>query len=254
MSGHAQLIRFAGLGRVGHASLVFSWFELTLALGITIEGLFGEYCSGNAFDHDQHMAQLASELHIEDMEQHETQISAESRIQSSPAIGMSSPVARALSPALQSNHEQVSRRDERAVPSQATTASVTHENHDNRNDSHDNDCTSRQYQVIDLTLEESESSQNASTQDTRSQLLKRNFESFMEGSEPKQRAQSRVETTDEDNSHLLDSQETSISARALETRRTAFNSVLHESNPDRWDGLLCTTNNHTHEESELGGE
>ncbi|KAK7737106.1 hypothetical protein SLS63_002897 [Diaporthe eres] len=123
-----------------------------------------------------------------------------------------------------------------------------------RNDLHDNDCTNRQHQVIDLTLEETESSQDTATQDTRSQLLKRNFESFIEGSEPIQRAQSRDETTDEDNSYLLDSQETTISARALETRRTAFNSVLHESNPDRWDGLLCTTNNHTREESELGEE
>lgn len=227
---------------------------MTLALGITIEALFGEHCSGNAFDHDQYMAQLASELHIDDMEQHETQISAESRIQSSPVVGMSSPITGALSPALQSNLEQAARPDERAVPSQATTASVTHEHHDNRNDPHDNDCNNRQHQVIDLTLEETESSQETATQDTRSQLLKRNFESFIEGSEPIQRAQSRDETTDEDNSHLLDSQETSISARALETRRTAFNSVLHESNPDRWDGLLCTTNNHTHEESELGEE
>lgn len=200
------------------------------------------------------MAQLASELQIEDTEQHETQISAESRIQSSPAVGMSSPVAGALSPALQSNHEQAPCPDETAIPSQATTASETHEYHDNRNDPHDNDCTNRQHQVIDLTLEESESSQNAATQDTRSQLLKRNLESFIKGSEPIQRVRSRDETTDEDNNHLLDSQETSISARALETRRTAFNSMLHESNPDRWDGLLCTTNNHTHEESELGEE
>lgn len=188
------------------------------------------------------------------MDQQETQISAESRIQSSPAVGMSSPVARALSPALDSNHGQVPQPGERAASSQATTASVTHEYHDNRNDPHDNDCTSRQQQVIDLTLEESESSQNTATQDARSQLLKRNFETFAETSEPMQRALSRDETADEDNNHLLDSQETSISARALETRRAAFNSVLHDFNPDRWNGLLCTTNNHTHEESELGEE
>lgn len=254
MSGRVQLIRFAGISRVRHSAFVFGPFELTLALGITIEALFGEHCSGNAFEHDQYMAQLASELDIDDMEQHETQISAESRIQSSPVAGMSSPVIGALSPALQSNHEQAPVPDERAVPSQATTASVTHEHHDNRNDPHDNDCTNRQHQVIDLTLEETESSQDTATQDTRSQLLKRNFESFIEGSEPIHRAQSRGETTDEDNSHLLDSQQTSISAHALETRQTAFNSVLHESNPDRWEGLLCTTNNHTHEENELGEE
>lgn len=200
------------------------------------------------------MAQLASELEIEDVEQHETQIFSESRIQSSPADGMSSPVARALSPALDSNHGQIPQPDKRAASSQATTASVTHEYRENMDNLHDSNCISRQHQVIDLTLEESESSQNTATRDTRSQLLKRNFESFAESSEPVQRALSRDDTADEDNSHLLDSQETSISARALETRRAAFNSVLHDFNPDRWNGLLCTTNNHTNEESELGEE
>lgn len=200
------------------------------------------------------MAQLASELHIVDTDQHETQTSAESRIQSSPAVGMSSPVARTLSPALDSNNEKAPHRGEGPVPSQVTTTSVAPGLHDNRNEPEINACISQQHQVIDLTLEESESSQNTVTQNTRSRLLKRNFECFAEGSELMQRTSARDETADEDDSHLLDSQQTTISARALETRRSAFNSVLHESNPDRWTGLLCTTNNHTHEESELGEE
>lgn len=234
--------------------MVVRWFELTLGTGITIEGLFGEYCSGDASDHDKHMAQLASELHIEDTDQHETQTSAESRMRSSPAVGMSSPVARTLSPALDSNDEKAPHRGESAVPNQATTASKAYEPQGHRNEPENNACISQQHQVIDLTLEESETSQSTATQNTRSQLLKRNFEGFAEGSEPMQRPCARDETADEDNSHLLDSQETTISARALETRRSAFNSVLHESNPDRWTGLLCTTNNHTYEESELGEE
>lgn len=201
------------------------------------------------------MAQLASELHVEDMEHNESHTAAESHIQSSLVLGMSSPVARAVSPLRTSNIENVPQHHERAEPSQANTASTTHEDHDNRTEAHDKDCTGREHQVIDLTLEESESSQNTGTQHTQSQVvLKRNFESFVEDCEAVQRTRSPDETTDEDNSHLLDSQETSISARALETRRTAFNSVLHESNPDRWTGLLSTTNNHTHEESELGEE
>lgn len=200
------------------------------------------------------MAQLASEMHILDTDQHETQTSAESRIQSSPAVGMSSPAARTLSPALDSYYEKAPQRGEGAVPSRATTTSVAPGLHDNRNEPEINACVSQQHQVIDLTLEESESSQNTATQNTRSRLLKRNFEGFAEGSEPMQRTSARDETADEDESHLLDSQQTTISARALETRRSAFNSVLHESNPDRWTGLLCTTNNHTHEESELGEE
>lgn len=200
------------------------------------------------------MAQLASELHIEDMDQRGTRISAESRIQSSPAMGMSSPAARALSPALYSNHEQGPQREERTAPSQATTASITREDHGSKNESRNQDCAGRQNHVIDLTLETSESSQDTATQDTRSQLLKRNFECFAEGSEPMVMTRSPDKATDEDTSYLLNSQETSISAGALETRRAAFDSVLHESNPDRWAGLLCTTNNHTREESELGEE
>lgn len=201
------------------------------------------------------MAQLASELHVKDMERNESHASAESHIQSSLVLGMSSPVARTVAPFRTSNIENIPQNHERTEPSQATTASIAHEDHDNRTEAHDKDCTGREHQVIDLTLEESESSQNTGTQHTQSQVvLKRNFESFVEDCEAVQMTRSPDETTDEDNSHLLDSQETSISARALETRRSAFNSVLHEFNPDRWTGLLCTTNNHTHEEGELGEE
>lgn len=196
------------------------------------------------------MAQLASELHIEDMDQHGTQISAESRIQSSPAMGISSPVARALSPALDSHHEQAPQREEKAAPSQATTASMDYDDLDKVKGTENTD---RKHQVIDLTLEGSESSQNIATQD-RSIQLKRNFEVFAEGSKPVERTGLRDKTADEDDSHLLDSQDSSISAAALETRRAAFNSALQESNPDRWAGLLCTTNNHTREENELGEE
>ncbi|KAH8763581.1 beta-lactamase-like protein [Diaporthe sp. PMI_573] len=222
--------------------------------GITIEGLFGNHCSGNVFDHDKHMAQLASELHIADVDQHETQISAESGIQSTPVLGMSSPLPRVSSPSPDYNHEKIHHHDESAAPRQATTASVPHEDHGNRNEPGANYCTIQPPQVIDLTHEASESSQNTPKQDIRSQALKRSFESFADVSEPVKRTRSRDETAEEDNTHLFDSQETSISAGALETRRTAFNSVLHESNPDRWAGLLCTTNNHAHEESELGEE
>jgi hypothetical protein len=235
-------------------ALILQQSELTLGSGITIERLFGNHCSGNVFDHDKHMAQWASELHIADVDQHETQISAESGIQSTPVLGMSSPLPRVSSPSPDYNHEKIHHHDESAAPRQATTASVTHEDHGNRNEPDANYCTIQPPQVIDLTHEASESSQNTPKQDIRSQALKRSFESFADVSEPVKRTRSRDETAEEDNTHLFDSQETSISAGALETRRTAFNSVLHESNPDRWAGLLCTTNNHAHEESELGEE
>lgn len=161
-------------------------------------------------------------------------------------------MAKTPSLARRSTHEQLSHHNESAEQSQATTASVQHDDNESRHETGREHCTTQQHQVIDLTLEESEESQNMATQEMRSQLLKRSFESFVEGDEPLERPSTRDETLDEDNSHLLDSQETSISAGALETRRIAFNSVLDESNPGQWAGLLCTTNNHVHKESELG--
>lgn len=200
------------------------------------------------------MAQLASELGIEYTDQLESQISAESRIRSSPVAGTSPPMDKIPSPAQHSTHEELAHHNESAEPSQATTASIYDEDKESRNATIGDHCTTQQPQVIDLTLEESEGSQNTTTQETRSQLPKRSFESFAEDAEPFERPNTRDETLDEDNSHLFDSQETSISAGALETRRIAFSSVIHESNPDRWGGLLSTTNNHVHEESELGEE
>ncbi|KAL1875780.1 hypothetical protein Daus18300_002971 [Diaporthe australafricana] len=221
---------------------------------LTTEGLFGEHCSGSVFDHDKHMAQLAVDLHIEDIDQHETQTSAESRVQSSPVLGMPSPVAEVLSPDLDGNTGETPPHNQKAVSNRATTASATTEYHDIGDETHNDDLANRQHEVIDLTLEESEDSQNTATQHTRGTSLKRSFGSFVESAEPVDSMGALDDITDEDNSHLLDSQETSVSARALETRRTAFNSVLHESNPARWSGLLSTTNNHTHQESELGDE
>lgn len=188
------------------------------------------------------------------MDQRETQTSAESRVQSSPAFGMSSPVAEVLSPDLDENTGKFPPRNKKAISNQATIASETNEDHDIGNETHNDDRANRQHQVIDLTLEESEDSHNATTQDTRGISLKRSFGSFVESVELLDSIEAVDETTEEDNSHLIDSQETSVSAHALETRRTAFNSVLHEFNSAQWSGLLSTTNNHTHKESELGEE
>ncbi|KAI3393745.1 hypothetical protein diail_3746 [Diaporthe ilicicola] len=222
--------------------------------GVTIEGLFGEHCSGEAFDHDKHMAQMAKELDIKEMDQRETQTSAESRIHSSPVLGVSSPIADASSPIRNVKPGEVSQHHEKAVANQATTAPVANEDHDIGDEPHDGKEANRQHEVIDFTLEESEESQSAATQHIRGSSLKRSFGSFVESAGPVDSAGSLDETTDEDNSHLVDSQVTSVSARAVEARRAAFNSVLHESNPARWAGLLSTTNNHTQEESELGEE
>lgn len=200
------------------------------------------------------MAQIAAELHIEDVHQPETQTSAESRIQSSPVLGLSPPGARASAPVQYGDPGEASQHAEIAIPSPATTASAIKQHSGHGDVHHAKDVANRQHQIIDLTLEETDGSQSTATQPRRGFQLKRNFESFAESVESMDRTGSHGETTHEDHSHLVDSQESSVSARALETRRTAFNSVLHESNPARWAGLLSTTNNHTHRERELGDE
>jgi hypothetical protein len=243
-------MRWVRKGR--NVPLILQQLVLTLGLGITIEGLFGDHCSGNVFEHDNYMAELATELHIEDMDQHETQISSQSHIQSSPVLFLSSPVAMISSPYPERDHEPGRQKNESAAQNQAATTSVKHEDHGSRNELDENNSTSQPHQVIDLTLEESESSQNTATQNTRSQVLKRSFDSFSEGSEIVARPRLDGQTLDEDDKHLFDSQDTSISAGALEARRTAFDSVLHAFSSNQWPGLLCTTNNHVHRESELG--
>lgn len=108
--------------------------------------------------------------------------------------------------------------------------------------------------MIDLTLEGSDASQ-----DTAKRMKvpnKRNFEDFNDEGDIVQRGtpetEGQEEETAQDDRHLLDSRESSISARALKTRRTAFGFMLQSSNPAPWNGLLSTTNNHSHVESELG--
>lgn len=57
----------------------------------------------------------------------------------------------------------------------------------------------------------------------------------------------------DDASALVNSQGSSLSARSLETRPYAFNTIFGESAGNyMWDGLISTTNNHTYPETELG--
>lgn len=208
--------------------------------GITIDGLFGEYCSGNTFDHDKHMAEVAAVMKLE--EQQESQATTDSHRQSSPVLGQSSPIP--------NNTDETPLHLNRTGPNKASTAPF----HCGAS-FQDSDPTGEQQQVIDLTFEGSGASPDTVT--TTMVGNKRKHEEFNDEGDIVQRGTpervaQEVETAHGDDRHLLDSQESSISAGALEMRRTAFEFMLRSSNPVPWDGLLSTTNNHSHVESELG--
>lgn len=187
--------------------------------GITIDGLFGEYCSGNTFDHDKHMDEMAAVMKLE--EQQESQATTNSHRQSSPVLGHSSPIP--------NNTDETPLHLNRIGPSKASTAPSHFEGSDASPD------------TVTRTMVGN----------------KRKFQGFNDEGDVVQRGTpervtQEVETAHGDDRHLLDSQESSISAGALETRRTAFDFMLRSSNPVPWDGLLSTSNNHSHVEPELG--
>lgn len=91
---------------------VKSGVGLTFATRITIDGLFGEHCSGNTFDHDKHMTEVAAALELE--EQRESQATTESHRQSSPVFGQLSPIP--------SNTDETHLQSHRTGPSKASTA------------------------------------------------------------------------------------------------------------------------------------
>lgn len=206
--------------------------RLIPATGITIDRLFGEYCSGNTFDHDKHMAEVTAVLGLE--EQHESQANTESLRQSSPVPSNTDEVTPL-------SHCKGTRHATASIHYQASSQEV--------------DTTGQQQEVLDLTLEGSDSSQDTMLRAMTTN--KRHFEDFNnEGDIIRpgipEKVAPEAEVTDEDNWHLFDSQESSISDRALETRRMAFEAMLQSSNPALRDGLLSTTNNHSHLEPELG--
>lgn len=212
---------------------------LTSGAGITIDGLFGEYCSGNTFDHDKHMSEMTAALKVE--EQHESQATTESHRHSSPVLGRSSPIP-------SNDAEQVRGHPRSNCYSQATIVSPYN---DGGRSVHNNIAGERR-QVIDFTLEGSDASHG--TVSTPMISTKRNFEDFSEDDYPLIGGSLETAGTKEEVAvgDLFDSQESSISDLALETRRAAFEAVLQSSSPAPWNGLLSTTNNHSHLEDELG--
>ena len=192
------------------------------------------------------MTELARSWEVQD--QNESQKTTDSQNYSSPVLNHSLSVPNR-------NVEAMPLQTQRKDSSQATTASIYGAG-ENRYRSQENDQAGQHQQVIDLTLDSSDASQGAVVQPNRMTPGKRDFEDFNEEESlvpiDMERIASEKESIEEDDMHLLDSQESSLSARALEARRTAFNTVLRSSSTASWAGLLSTTDNHTYPESELG--
>lgn len=142
---------------------------------------------------------------------------------------------------------------EKVSSSQVTTASLQNDIHVGEISSESHGKSDPRRQTIDLTPTGSDDSQNTTPRHKSLSVGKRTFKDFSTASfgEIQKAVENTIEEDDfKSTEHLLDSQESSVSAWALETRRTAFNAMF--GNAAEWAGLLSTTNNHTNPERELG--
>lgn len=224
-------------------SVVFFISLIALESGITIEGLFGEYCTGNEYHHDVYMAQLAAKLPIDDSEHHQSQTSLES--------------------AASEDSQRLPRRDfaasggllshnETSHSNQVTTALLPIVHGEIVDEPTTNRLANSQQQTIDLT-HDAYADRNALFNRETSMLIKRPYSNFAGERQSTMDCRGTESTIEDSTSHLIDSQGSSISERRLETRRDAFNAMMGDpSIHHTWNGLLSTTNNHTRPDSELG--
>lgn len=215
-----------------------------LKTGITIKELFGEYCSGNVYHHDEYMTELAERLAINDSEHHQSQTSVDSAAgddRLTPTIPVpTTSVMEVLPP------------NDAMNSSQATTASLPSVDREVQNECTRHERVDGQQRIIDLTFD-SEASQNAGVRSETPSSSKRPYDECAEEQQNSMNNDRAGESTTEDINFLVSSQGSSLSARSLESRRNAFNAMLGGSSIHyTWNGLLSTTNNHTHPESELG--
>lgn len=215
----------------------------SFGLGITIKGLFGGYCTGNEFHHDEYMAQLAASLTVNGLDHHQSQSSNES------AAGDDSHIPAFRKPTAS---KKALRPDQTLHCSQETAASLSSIHCNIEDDAQRCQPADNQLQIIDLTLD-SDVSHNAPVHRETLSLGKRAYGEFADRQHISDNDDGNDKLAIEDTSHLIDSQGSSLSARRLETRRNAFNAMIGDASViSVWDGLLSTTNNHTHPESELG--
>jgi len=180
-----------------------------MSSGTSISLLFGEYCSGDVFDHDRQMAALAEQLRPPTPEEHDTQGQA-----SSPADDI----------------PQMARNTKTVVSPERETQNM---------------------QIIDLALGPDDSVEsNGFVQPPTHHLRKRDFEQYNNSQDMDDLDNGQEEHLRD----LQDSQASSISNQALEIRRHAFHAMIENARNAGWQplSLLSTTDNHSHDEVELG--
>lgn len=210
--------------------------------GTTIEGLFGEYCTGNMFHHDEYMIQWATTTNMEESQQQQSQTSTESALDGE---------GRHLGESDLTEPQRLS-AIEHMESSQATASVLPSSPPETADRPEIRGAAGSREHVIDLTLD-SDDIHAPEVRSRPSSPSKRTYEDFAHEEPPVDRNGNDESTAGEDTSHLVDSQESSISAQRLETRRNAFNAMIGvTSDDDAWNGLLSTTNNHTELERELG--
>lgn len=228
----------------------FIW--LTRALGINIKGLFGDYCTGDVFHYDEHMAQLGPVLNVKNLGYDDTQTSVEPTVEEETlALDIQCHPEREETPASADNLNS----------SQGTITSTSSTDREvpggsQGHESAGHEAATSTESVIGLTFGDSDDAQEPVAQ-RRLAPDKRTLREFLEQKSSVFENMLLGDSISESDSfhstaHLLESQESFVSATALEARRMAFNAMMDASNLSGWPGLISTTNNHTRPESELG--
>lgn len=186
------------------------------------------------------MTQLAATMNMEESQQHQSQTSVESAADEERRP-------------LEAHKSKDIERSEglgHVDSSQATASLPSSALLENGDQPRNGESAANSQHVIDLTLGSNDIPPPA-VQSSHSSPTKRTYEDFAEF--PTEDDRDGASTTEDDASHLVDSQESLLSARRLETRRNAFNAMMGIAPAHfAWNGLLSTTNNHIHPESELG--
>lgn len=220
------------------AALGMSW--LTRALGITIKDLFGGYCSGKGFQHDELMVQLRKKLNDDALVNQHSQSSARAPgEESDDETDLLSQGGRDDIPAHASAFESTEITPTDVARRFPTTGHVLHAA----------SAVARGSTTSDMT--------DDPTSHRESSLRKRTLNEFLEGepapTDSKRVDESEFESSDlQHSTDLRGSQESNASSALLDSRRKAFDMMMTESDINTWPGLISTTNNHTRPDSELG--
>lgn len=198
--------------------------------GFTMQGLFGDICSGDAFMHDHLMDQLSeAQLELrgkgeEEEDNPETQATTASRMTPQPSPAILSTTAVEI---LESNDENNTPTNE-GIPIAS--------------------CSQKSSNGVPPSCPGPPQAEPASP--SNSERSKRDYDTFQND------RSMNSEFLEEDELFLQDSQVSAISDRAYETRLHAFRAAranMEGEGPWRCISLISTTDNHSAIEMELGG-